>query len=109
MMNEIQKLLNALAIYNDTIESIRAEFPQLGEAEKYAEITKKKIQDWAKENGEAEGSGYEVALSVRPSWDGKQLDGYAAAHPEILAMKKETVVATVRKVKPLKNQESLGE
>ena len=41
----------------------------------------------------------EFVLSTRNSWDGKSLDGYATAHPEILPFKKETVVATVRRLK----------
>lgn len=98
-MSEIKELLNQYAVYMDTIESIRAEIPQLSEAEKEAEAVKKKIQDYAKQNGEVAGSGYEVKISVRGSWDGKKLDGYAAAHPEILEMKSETVVASVKRAK----------
>jgi hypothetical protein len=96
---DIKELFDRYAILQDTIASIKAELPQLGEAEKQADAVKKQIQEYAKENGEASGSGYEVKLSVRPSWDGKQLDGYATAHPELLAMKSETVVATVRRAK----------
>lgn len=96
---DIKELFNRYAILADTIESIKAELPQLAQAEKEAEAVKKQIQEWAKANGEAAGSGYEVKLSVRGSWDGKALDGYAAAHPEIMAMKAETTVATVKRAK----------
>jgi hypothetical protein len=96
---DIKDLFNRYAILQDTIESIKAELPQLSEAEKEAEAVKKQIQEWAKLNGEAKGSGYEVKLSVRGSWDGKSLDGYAAAHPELQAFKTETQVATVKKAK----------
>ena len=98
-MTDIKELFNRYAILQDTIESIKAEFPQLAEAEKEAEAVKKQIQDFAKANGEASGSGYEVKLSVRGSWDGKSLDGYAVAHPELQAFKSETQVATVKKAK----------
>lgn len=96
---DIKELFNRYAILADTIESIKAELPQLAQAEKEAEAIKKQIQEWAKANGEAAGSGYEVKLSVRGSWDGKALDGYAAAHPEIMTMKAETTVATVKRAK----------
>jgi len=99
VMSEIQDLFNRYAILMDTIESIKAEIPQLAEAEKQAEAIKKQIQEYAKEHGEANGSGYEVKLSIRGSWDGKLLDGYSKAHPEILEMKSETQVATVKKQK----------
>ena len=98
-MSDIKDLFNQYAILMDTIESIKAEIPQLADAEKQAEAVKEKIQDYAKANGEAAGSGFEVTLSTRGSWDGKALDGYVLAHPEIAAMKSESVVATVRKVK----------
>lgn len=99
-MSDIKELFNRYAILADTVESIKAELPQLAQAEKEAEAVKKQIQEWAKANGQdAAGSGYEVKLSVRGSWDGKLLDGFAAAHPEILSMKAETTVATVKKAK----------
>jgi uncharacterized protein involved in exopolysaccharide biosynthesis len=96
---EIKQLFEQYAELQKQIADIKAELPQLAEAEKNAEAVKKQIQDYAKENGEASGSGYEVKLSARASWDGKQLDGYAAAHPELWTMKSETVVATVRRAK----------
>ena len=96
---DIKELFNRYAILQDTIESIKAEFPQLATAEKEAEAVKKQIQDYAKENGETAGSGYEVKLSVRGSWDGKKLDGYAVAHPELLDFKSETTVATIKRMK----------
>lgn len=95
----IKELFEQYAVMMDTIESIKAEIPQLQEAEKKADAIKKQIQDYAKEHGEASGFGYEVKISVRGSWDGKSLDGYAVAHPEILDMKSETTVATVKKAK----------
>lgn len=98
-MADISELFKQYAVMMDTIESIKAEIPQLSEAEKKAEAIKKQIQDYAKEHGEAAGEGYEVKISVRGSWDGKSLDGYAVAHPELLEMKNETTVATVRKAK----------
>lgn len=36
---------------------------------------------------------------TRTSWDGKRLDGYAAAHPEILAFRKESTVAATVSIK----------
>lgn len=96
---DIKELFNRYAILADTIESIKAELPQLAQAEKEAEEVKKQIQEWAKANGEAAGSGYEVKLSVRGSWDGKALDKYAIIHREIAEMKSETVVATVKRAK----------
>ena len=99
-MNDIKELFNRFAILQDTIESIKAELPQLAQAEKEAEAVKKQIQEWAKANGQdAAGSGYEVKLSMRGSWDSKALDGFAVAHPEVLSMKAETTVATVKKAK----------
>ena len=95
----IEELFKLYAAYMDTVESIKAEIPQLAEAEKKAEEVKKQIQEYAKEHGEASGAGYEVKLSVRGSWDGKALDGYAVAHPELLEMKNETTVATVKRKK----------
>lgn len=96
---DIKELFNRYAILRDTIESIKAELPQLAEAEKEADAIKEEIQKYAKANGEASGSGYEVKLSARSSWDGKQLEKYAYVHPEIKDMKSETVVATVKKIK----------
>ena len=98
-MNDIKELFKRYAIMQDTIESIKAEIPALAMAEKEADEIKAQIQKFAKENGEATGSGYEVKLSVRGSWDGKKLDGYAVAHPELLEFKSETQVATVKKAK----------
>jgi hypothetical protein len=95
----IEELFKRYAILQDTLESIKAELPQLVETEKQIDGVKKLIQEYAKQNGDASGSGYEVKLSVRSSWDGKKLDGFASAHPEILDMKSENQVATVRKVK----------
>lgn len=97
---DIKDLFNRYAILQDTIESIKAEIPQLAQAEKEKDAVKKQIQDYAKEhNEEPSGSGYEVKLSVRPSWNSEKLDGYAIEHPEILPLKTETTVATVRKAK----------
>lgn len=96
---DIKELFSQYSILQDTVESIRAELPQLATAEKELEAVKKQIQDYAKEHGEAFGSGYEVKLSTRESWDTKKLPGFAVAHPELNALKSETVVATVRKVK----------
>ena len=96
---DIKELFNRYAILKDTIESIRAELPQLATAEKELDAVKEEIQKYAKENGEAFGSGYEVKLSTRESWDTKKLPGFAVAHPELHALRSETVVATVRRVK----------
>jgi hypothetical protein len=93
----IKQLFEEYAEAVKTIEDIRAEIPQLAEAEGHADVIKKQIQDFAKENGEANGSGFKVTLSVRASWDGKALEGYAKAHPEILDFKKVTPVASVKK------------
>lgn len=98
-MSNIAELLNRYAILKDTIESIRAELPQLDLAEKEMEAVKKQVQDHAKVNGEVQGSGYEVKISARTSWDTKALEGYALAHPDILPLRSESVVATIRKAK----------
>lgn len=96
----IQDLFNRYAILQDTVESIKAELPQLAAAEKEMDAVKKQIQDYAKDNNtEASGSGYEVKLSTRESWDTKKLPGFAVAHPELNALRSETLVATVRRVK----------
>ena len=99
-MTTIADLMNKYAILKDTIESIRAELPALDLAEKELEEVKKQIQDHAKINGEVKGSGYEVKLSRRYSWDTKALEGYALAHADILALRSESVVATIKKAKP---------
>ena len=97
---EIKELFNRYAILRDTVESIRAELPQLADAEKELDAVKEQIQKYAKDNNtEAFGSGYEVKLSTRPTWDTKKLPGYAVAHPDILALCSDTLVATVRKIK----------
>ena len=98
---EITQLFQQYAELQKVIDEFKAELPAgLIQAEKDAADLKKEIQNYAKQTGqEAFGSGYEVALSVRSSWDGKSLDGYAKAHPEIVDFKKETTVATVRKLK----------
>ena len=96
---EIEQLFDQYAILMDTIESIRAEMPRLAEAEKQAEIIKKQIQDYAKENGPASGCGYQVTLSTRDSWDTKKLPGFAVAHPELNELKSVTIVATVKRLK----------
>lgn len=98
-MPNISELLNRYAILKDTIESIRAELPALETAEKELEAVKKQVQEFARENGEVSGSGYEVKLSTRATWDAKKLDGYAAAHPDVLALRAESIVATIRKQK----------
>lgn len=73
----IQELFAAYAQAQKTIEDFRAELPpEIVRAEKDIETIKKALQDHA-----------------------KALDGYAAGHPEILPFKKETVVATVRRMK----------
>lgn len=99
-MTTVADLLNRYAILKDTIESIRAELPALDLAEKELETIKKQIQDHAKVNGEVKGSGYEVKLSTRASWDAKALEGYALAHPDILPLRSESTVATIKKAKP---------
>lgn len=96
---EIEQLFDRYAILMDTIESIRAEMPRLAEAEKQAETLKKQIQDYARENGPASGSGYQVTLSTRDSWDTKKLAGFAVAHPELNELKSVTTVATVKRLK----------
>jgi len=96
---DIKELFNRYAVLQDTIESIKAELPQLATAEKEAEAVKKQIQEFAKANGEASGSGYEVKLSTRETWDTKKLPGFAVAHPELNELKSETVVATVKRMK----------
>jgi hypothetical protein len=95
----INELFSKYAELVSLVEEIKAEVPSLHAAEKQVEEVKKSIQEWAKANGEASGCGYEVKLSVRGSWDSKALDGYSLAHPEIVSMKTETTVATVRKAK----------
>jgi hypothetical protein len=100
MDEQVKQAFENLQTANDTIESIRAELPQLAEAEKRAEAAKKVIQEWAKsENAEGAHAGYEVKLSYRETWDTKKLPGFAVAHPELNALKSETIVATIRKAK----------
>ena len=96
---DIKLKLTEYAQQMEIIASIRAELPQLGQAEAAADAIKKEIQEFVKDNGEVSGSGYDVKLSTRSSWDGKALDGYAKAHPEILEFKTVTPVATVKKAK----------
>lgn len=99
-MLNIQELFAAYAQAQKTVEDFRAELPpEIVQAEKDIETLKKALQDHAKANGECYGSGWEVALSERGSWEGKLLDGYAKAHPEIQSFKKTTLVATVRRMK----------
>lgn len=56
----------------------------------------KQIKDHILETGEmADVDGVTVSIRsgyTRTSWDGKKLEGYAAAHPEVLAFAKETAV-----------------
>lgn len=102
-MSDIKDLFNRYAILYDTLESIKAELPQLAETEKQLEAIKKQIQEAAKEPGadlrDFSGSGFECVLSTRESWDTKKLPGFAVAHPELLQLRTETIVATVRKTK----------
>lgn len=99
-MTPLELLFQEYAAAMDTIESIRAELPQLAEAEKRAEAIKKQIQDEAKDNNiEGAAYGYQVTLSQRESWDTKKLPGFAVAHPELNALKTTTVVATVKRAK----------
>lgn len=103
MNEDIAKLFERFAVLKDTIESIRAELPQLATAEKELDEVKEQIQKFAKEtDGEYSGSGYEVTLSIRETWDTAKLPGYAVAHPDILALRSTKGVATVRKIKGTK-------
>lgn len=99
MTETIQELFNSYAQWLHILDMVRKENPQIAEAEKQVEAIKKQIQDHAKTNGAASGSGYEVVLSTRASWDTKALEGYAVAHPDVLKLKTETITATVRKAK----------
>ena len=49
-MSEINELFESYAAMMDTIESIKAEIPQLAEAEKKAEAIKKQIQEAVHQN-----------------------------------------------------------
>lgn len=63
-----------------------------------------KLRDAIKDAVEAHGSSVKgpfrhAIFSRRTKWDGKKLDGFAMAHPEILDAKTESTSVSIRKVK----------
>jgi len=96
MIETINDLFLQYAAMRDTIDSIRAEIPQLVEAEKTADEIKERIQAYAKEHGETSAFGWEVKLSSRMIWDTKRLE---RDHPELKIYQNETQIASVKKVK----------
>ena len=96
MIETINDLFLQYAALRDTIDSIRAEIPQLVEAEKTADEIKERIQAYAKEHGETSAFGWEVKLSYRKVWDTKRLE---LDHPELKIYQNETQIASVKKVK----------
>ena len=98
-MSDIKKLFKKYAQLVGEIETIKAENPRLEDAEREANAIKAQIQEWAKANGEAHGSGFQVKLSQRESWDTKRLAGFVVAHPELEELRRVTTVASVSEVK----------
>ena len=66
--------------------------------EKRKEAVKKELQDYVKANGEISGSGYKVTASIRDTYPTEALNLYANSHPDLLAIRKSTLVATVSKI-----------
>lgn len=63
-----------------------------------------KLRSDIKDAVEAHGSSVKgehrhAVFSRRSTWNGKKLEGFALAHPEILAAKKESISVSIRKTK----------
>lgn len=100
MDKQIKKLFKDYAAAIGRIETIRAEVPELEDAEREANALKAQIQDWAKTNSQdAAWAGFQVKLSTRETWDTKRLAGFVVAHPELEELRRTTVVASVSEVK----------
>lgn len=90
----------------EALERYRDMSAELAPAIAALDALKKDIQRHVTETGEvAQVDGASVTIRngyTRANWDGRALDGYAAAHPEILAFRRETEVgpSAVVKVTP---------
>lgn len=69
-------------------------------AREEARLLRERIVEMTKEHGASvKGKLHHAVYSKRTKWDGKKLDGFAMAHPEILEAKTETIGVSIRKVK----------
>jgi hypothetical protein len=81
------------------LADIDAEFADKGQTvtEKIAEM-EKEVRGCVIEHGETvKGEHLMAVYSLRTSWDTKRLEGYAAAHPEVLGLRKQSVSISIRK------------
>jgi hypothetical protein len=81
------------------LADIDAEFADKGQTvtDKIA-VLEKEVKGRVTEFGETvKGAHLMAVYSLRTSWDTKRLEGYAAAHPEVLALRKQSVSVSLRK------------
>jgi len=95
---EIARLEESLKPIQNEIDFLRKPLNDLADAIKEAVLA---------EGRSVEGHGIKASFRrgyTRTSWDGKALEGYAMAHPEILAARKETTIAPNASVKILEQE-----
>lgn len=95
---DVIKLLEELDKAVADVESIRAEMPRLEQAEKQVESLKLEIRKLVEFDGRpVAGSGWEAVFQTRQNWKAELLEGYAIAHPEVLACRTETRSVVIRR------------
>lgn len=91
---QLQEELNKLQSKIDNISEPFAEQARILEDEIKAEV----LESGKKYKHELADVSYRKGY-IRASWDTKKLDGFAAAHPEIMEFKKETEVNATASIK----------
>ena len=98
--DKIQEMLDVLAQVQDQLARVRKE-SGIDEIEESITSMKKAIGEEVLANGApVKGSVLQAIINKgRVSWDGKLLEGYAVAHPDVLPCRKEgEPTVTIRKV-----------
>jgi len=96
--DEIARLEESLKPIQNEIDFLRKPLNDLADAIKEAVLA---------EGRSVEGHGIKASYRrgyTRTSWDGKLLDGFAMAHPEILAARKESTIKPSASVKILEQE-----
>lgn len=103
LMAEKEALVNA-AIPEDVrkrIAEIELEFaPMIERAQERATALENEIKALVIRVGESvKGARLQAVFGRRANWDTKGLEGYAVAHPEVLALRREEPYVSIRNVK----------
>ncbi len=109
---EIQASLDALRLEKErlresiipaevraALEELEAEFaPKEEEAVRKEQALRKRVVEMVKSLGHTvKGAHLQAVFSMRTSWDSKRLEGFAKAHPEILAFRTQKPSVSIRK------------